>query len=67
MECPRCKKECKVTIISAFNNDKICVSCFEIESEHPKFEEAVRSWQEAKNRNDSNFEGIGWPPPEEDQ
>jgi hypothetical protein len=43
-----------------FNTDMICMNCKKEETQHPRYDEAVRrEWEEVQKGN-LNFEGIGW-------
>ena len=59
--CPRCKKETRVHSVSRFNTDDCCLNCLEIESKHPKYEEARRIEHEEVVKGNMNFPGIGLP------
>ncbi len=59
--CQRCGKESAVHIMSMFNVQLICISCSDVEREHPKFEEARKAEHDATKSGDRNFEGIGLP------
>jgi len=49
-KCERCQKEKWATILSAMNEDLICVECFGEEKKHPRYKEAklmmeLESWK----------------------
>ncbi len=59
-KCQRCNTETNVTTGSMFNTDMICTKCKKEETQHPRYQEAVRrEWEEVQKGN-LNFEGIGW-------
>lgn len=58
-ECERCGTEARVTIMSMFNTQVICMSCKEVERKHPRYEEAVQRELEECAKGNFNFEGIG--------
>jgi len=58
--CQRCHIETLTTTGSMFNTDMICMECKKNETQHPRYDEAVRKeWEEVQKGN-LNFEGIGW-------
>lgn len=59
--CDRCRKQTRVTIMSMFNEDVICMACLDREQKHPLYAEARRVELEAVQRGDLNFPGIGKP------
>ena len=61
MKCDRCRQETRVTIMSMFNMDTICIPCKELEEGHLGYREAVRAESEAVKNGDLNFPGIGKP------
>ena len=59
-KCQRCHIETSTTTGSMFNTDMICMECKKNETQHPRYDEAVRKdWEEVQKGN-LNFEGIGW-------
>ena len=61
MKCDRCHQDSRVTVMSMFNIDTICIPCKELERNHPDYEKAVRTEQEAVVNGDLNYPGIGKP------
>jgi hypothetical protein len=59
--CDRCYKESLASIMSKFNNDRICMECKKKEREHPKYKEADEAECAAVRRGERNFPGIGKP------
>lgn len=59
--CDRCREETVAKIMSQFNTEQICLQCKKKEEEHPKYEEALKAEQEAIQRGNLNFKGIGLP------
>jgi hypothetical protein len=45
-----------------FNLQEICLDCKDKEKKHPKYSEAVKADEDAFNRGNYNFVGIGLPP-----
>jgi hypothetical protein len=58
-KCERCQEPTRVTIMSMFNTQMICISCKEIEREHPRYKEAERRELEECSKGNYNFGGIG--------
>ena len=63
--CARCGAKGRAMTMSKFNTDMICCSgdnnCKQREREHPDYAEADRIENEAVQRGDTNFAGIGKP------
>lgn len=59
--CDRCGARMRVSIMSKFNTDIICLDCQEKERSHPDYERACRIEREAVRDGDYNFPGIGKP------
>lgn len=59
--CDRCYKETRVTIVSYFNTDTICVECKAKERAHPDYQKAVDAEVNAVKAGNLNFSGIGLP------
>jgi hypothetical protein len=61
-KCDRCRKETRVTIMSKFNADVICMDCKERERQHPDYARADEAETAAVRAGNYNFKGIGCPP-----
>jgi hypothetical protein len=62
-KCDRCDAtDIQSSIISMFNLQEICLDCKDKEKKHPKYSEAVKADEDAFNRGNYNFVGIGLPP-----
>jgi len=57
--CERCGKETRMTIMSMFNTEVICMACKAIEEQDPRYAEARAADEAAIRRGDYNFPGIG--------
>lgn len=60
MTCPRCRKETRMSIMSMFNTEEICMECKDIEERDPRYEEARAADEAAIRAGNYNFPGIGW-------
>jgi len=58
-KCERCNEPSRVTIMSMFNTQIICMVCKEEERNHPRYEEAVKKELEECAKGNFNFKGIG--------
>jgi hypothetical protein len=61
MNCDRCHQDSRVTTMSMFNLDTLCMECKEEEEKHPKYQEAREAERQACLRGDMNYPGIGKP------
>lgn len=61
MKCDRCHQDSRVTTMSMFNMDTVCMDCKEKETQHPDYEKAVEAERQACQRGDMNYPGIGKP------
>lgn len=59
--CDRCGKQTRVTIMSMFNVQEICMECKDKEEQHPDYEAAREAESRAVSRGDYNFPGVGKP------
>jgi hypothetical protein len=59
MQCPRCGKETRITIMSMFNTQEICMECKEAETKRPDYGDAVKADEAAIRSGEFNFKGIG--------
>lgn len=59
--CDRCGAKLSVRIMSIFNTDTICPHCQQKEQAHPMYKLAKQAEQNAVQRGDRNFKGIGLP------
>jgi recombinational DNA repair protein (RecF pathway) len=59
--CQRCSKETRVTTMSRFNTQILCMECLEKEKKHPKYKEAAAAELRAVQAGNYNFSGIGKP------
>ncbi len=57
--CDRCNGELKLSIMSKFNTDTICMSCSEDEQQAPGYVAARDAEREAVRSGDYNFPGVG--------
>ncbi|RRJ54861.1 hypothetical protein EHV15_35395 [Paenibacillus oralis] len=60
-KCSRCKKEAKVTTMSRFNTDIICIPCENLEKRHPEYSRAVEVELQEVQKGNYNYPGIGRP------
>jgi hypothetical protein len=60
-KCDRCSNETRVTTMSYFNTDTICMDCKDKERKHPSFKHAQDTECEQVKRGNYNFPGIGKP------
>lgn len=61
-KCPRCGKEAPMTIMSMFNDERVCVECKECEKRHSRYGEAEAAERASVARGEREFKGIGYPP-----
>lgn len=61
MNCDRCHTDARVTTMSMFNMDTLCMECKEKETHHPKYKEAVEAERQACLQGNLNYPGIGKP------
>ena len=61
MKCNRCNQESRITMMSMFNLDTICIPCKEIELNHPRYQEALDREREEVEKGNMNYPGIGKP------
>lgn len=47
--------------MSRFNLDLLCLPCESEERTHPDYERARTAEEEAVQRGDVNYAGVGWP------
>ena len=59
--CDRCGKMKSGFTMSIFNTDWICTDCEDLETRHPKFQEARKLEAEQCRKGNNNYEGIGLP------
>jgi hypothetical protein len=59
--CSRCQKKAKVTTMSRFNTDIICIPCEDIEKQHPDYQRAVEVELQEVQKGNYNYPGIGKP------
>ena len=60
-ECQRCMAEADSHIMSMFDVALICMTCWELEQKHPKYEAARSAESEEVKRGNLNFKGVGLP------
>ena len=60
--CPRCRCSLRISTMSRFNTQTICLDCESLERTHPAYAEAHRREEQAVLRGDYNFPGVGLPP-----
>lgn len=60
--CDRCYKETRISVVSYFNTDTICIDCRAKERAHPEYQKAVDAEVEAVKAGNLNYSGIGLPP-----
>lgn len=60
--CDRCSTETRVTIMSKFNRDVLCMPCNKDEKEAPGFAAARKVEFQAVRAGDYNFAGVGLSP-----
>lgn len=58
-KCDRCDKETRMTIMSMFNTDILCMECKDAETKDPRYAQARKADEDAIRRGDFNFPGIG--------
>ena len=61
MKCDRCHTNARITTMSMFNMDTICMSCKDEETKHPKYKEAQEAERKACLAGNMNYPGIGKP------
>lgn len=61
MKCERCLTETRISIVSMFNTQTICLPCEATEKKLPEYEAARKAESEACKRGDYNFPGVGLP------
>ena len=59
--CQRCRRGTNTTQMSMFNAQICCSKCIELERAHPDFPKAREAEQDAIQKGDYNFSGIGLP------
>jgi hypothetical protein len=59
--CERCGTQAFIIIMSQFNTDELCMSCKDIEKQHPKYEEACEAERREIAKGNFNYVGIGLP------
>lgn len=59
--CDRCHARSFVSFGSWFNDQMICLSCYEKEQSHPQLNEAKAAEMAAVRSGNNNFHGIGLP------
>jgi hypothetical protein len=60
--CERCGGDTeRMTTMSMFNQDVICMGCKDAEKNHPKYKDAHEADNAAIKSGDYNFKGIGKP------
>lgn len=59
MNCDRCFRETRSTIMSMFNTDVICMDCKSKERKRPEYKTAVDADDDAIRAGNYNFKGIG--------
>lgn len=59
--CARCDNKSKVTTMSRFNTDVICIPCEKLEKKHPDYQRAVEVEHAEVVKGNYNFPGIGKP------
>lgn len=58
-KCDRCHEETKITIMSKFNRDTLCVECKEDEMKAPGYAAAATAELQACKDGNYNFPGVG--------
>lgn len=59
--CDRCGRETRITIMSRFNTETICMECEGAEKHHPDYGFARDREMEEVRKGNLNFPGVGWP------
>jgi len=59
--CDRCKKETRITTMSMFNTQDICMECLDKEKKHPKYRNAANAERLSCLLGNYNFPGVGLP------
>jgi hypothetical protein len=60
--CDRCGEQTnRITTMSMFNTDIICMPCKETEKTHDDYEKASSAEMDACQKGEKNFKGIGLP------
>jgi hypothetical protein len=59
--CERCRRDVRITTMSLFNEQMICLACVAVEQAHPRYIEALAAEEEAVRQGNLNFPGIGLP------
>ena len=57
--CQRCSKETRITIMSMFNTQTICLDCSDAERKDPRYAAARAADEAAIRGGNYNFGGIG--------
>ena len=60
--CQRCHRPLKVSIMSKFNTDTICLTCCDDEQRAPGYKAASAAEGAAVRSGDYNFPGVGLSP-----
>jgi hypothetical protein len=60
-KCDRCFISVRMSVMSMFNEDIICMPCRDKEAAHPKYQEAVEAEAVMVRNGIMNFKGIGKP------
>ena len=61
MKCERCSCKTNIWTGSWFNEQRICITCSEIEQRHPDIKKAKDADLVAVKQGNYNFRGIGLP------
>jgi len=61
MKCERCGHCSRITTMSMFNPDTLCMGCKSKEEKHPMYQEARKAERQACLRGEMNYPGIGKP------
>lgn len=60
--CNRCGAATGVTMMSMFNNERLCMPCIDLERAHPAYPDAQEAERNAVLAGARQFPGIGLPP-----
>lgn len=61
MKCNRCGGDARISTMSRFNTETICMDCETKEQAHPAYAEARRIEHEHVVNKNYNFPGVGLP------
>jgi hypothetical protein len=60
-KCQRCGNETRISTMSMFNTQEICLNCKKREKAHPAYAKALKAEINAVKNGNTNFPGIGKP------